>query len=485
MKSLNGLLWFVLLLVFVLGASIPAAAQEPLTYEEFVQQLPEWMSQNSVPGMAIALIHEGELVDMLAFGVRERGESQPVTVDTLFQAGSLAKPLTGWALIAYFAEQGIPLDTPIGQLVSLWPAAEDTSDASLLQQLTLEQLLTHYSGLVGIGYPGFAPDGPLPSLEDSLTGDLPGYEPVRLSAVPGEEYQYTGANYAVLQYVVEELTGQSFAAFMDEYLLDPLNMDSVLFPQQEVDAAVGHGFYGAKMPQYRYPEQAASGLYTSAAALVPFLLEHFAEEPLIAEEWLQYVVSPVSDDAFHTPLYSRQVLPEGTEFLAASGVNRGFRSYLALIPANESAILVLTNSDRGHFLIQDIFPAWIGVVADELITASPVAAIWVWFFTFMVSLITVAAAAVHLRRLPQRLPARTMPVFIAMMIWPLGLSVGWLWFWHTDWLIRTVQGHAHYIPAQFMPRNFWVLSLAVVLFCLVQAGFTVARQVRGEVVTDA
>ena len=268
---------------------------------------------------------------------------------------------------------------------------------------------------------------------------------------------------------------------MAEYLLDPLNMDSVLFPQEEVDAAVGHGFYGAKMPQYQYPEQAAAGLYTSAAALVPFLLEHFSDDPMIGEAWLAYIVSSVDEDDFHTPLYSRQVLPEGTEFLAASGVNRGFRSYMALIPASESAILILTNSDRGHFLIQDVFPAWIGVVTDELITASPVTAIWVWFFVFMVSLITVASAAVHLRRLPQRLPARPTPLFIAMMLWPLVLSIGWLWFWHTDWLIRMAQGHSHYIPAQFMPRNFWVLSLVIILFCLVQAAFTTARQLRGEV----
>lgn len=464
-----------LLILLLLGLTVTATAQEPMTYDEFTARLPQWQANNSVPGMAVVLVQEGELVDILTFGVKERGADEPIAADTLFQAGSLAKPVAGSGMLAYFAEQEIPLDTAIGQLVSLWPGADPA-----LGQITLEQLLAHRSGLIGAGYPGFAVDEPLPTLEESLTGALPGYEPVALTGIPGEQFAYTSAGYVVLQYVVEELSGEPFAALMDRFVGEPLGLEGVSFAPEPVDAATGHGFYGAKLPQYRFPEQAAAGLNTAAAGLVPFLLDHFADEPQLGVQWQEYVLAPLDEEGMQTPLYTRQVLPEGTEFLAASGVNRGFRSYLAFVPATESAILILTNSDRGHYLIQDIFPAWMGLVSDELITASPVASIWVWFFTVLVGMITVAVITYHLRRLPLRLPARSMPIFVVMMLWPMAISVSWVVFWHTDWLIRSAQGQAHYIPAQFMPRNFWVLSLAIVVLCLVQAGFTVLRQLRGN-----
>ena len=466
----------VTILLIVLGAVAVAQTdmmEGPLSYEEFLAGIPEWMESNDIPGLSMAVVQNGELLGVYGFGVSDTDSQEPVTENTLFQLGALSKPASGWVILQYFEENDLDINAPITEIIE---ARALPFEDPWWEQVTMAHLLSHYAGLSGAGYSGFDPSETLPTLNESLTA-----QPLEFRSEPGTEYYFSSPGYSIAQLIVELHSGEEFSTLAERYFGGPFGMTEATYDQTPSGSlARGHGFYGARMPLYQFPETAAAGLSASAAGLVPWIMAHYAEETTLSPERREQIMTPYDEQGFHTLLYNRQVLPEETVFLASSGANRGFRSYLAFVPESESALLLLTNSDRGHFFIQEVFPAWMGVVAGELITASPMGAFWVWMFTIVLIVAAIISVFFFLKRLPLRLPARPMPFFVLLTTAPLGLSLAWVWFWHTDWLLRTAQGQAHFIPAQFMPKNFWVLSMAIVVFAILQVGFTVLRQVRGK-----
>ena len=227
-----------------------------------------------VPGIAVAVVKDGEVVLVRGYGVREAGKPEPVDGDTLFAIASITKGFTSAALSILADEGKLSLDDRVIDHLPWFRMA----DAYITREMRIRDLLVHRSGL-GLG-----------------AGDLLFWPPTqyatrdvveRLAHVPiaggfRERYAYDNVLYAVAQLVIEDVSGQPYADFVRERLFAPvgmhasrINSDALLPGDRNV--ASGHarpGFEGAPVPVPRMSwanNSAAGGIYSSARDMAKWM----------------------------------------------------------------------------------------------------------------------------------------------------------------------------------------------------------------------
>ena len=224
----------------------------------------------------------------VAFVLLERGQVRashfasigaPVNGDSRFQVASMSKWITAWGIFTLVEAGKLDLDTPVSSYLTRWKLPKGSFDND---GVTIRRLLSHTAGLTdGLGYAGFKPGQPLQRLEDSLTRAAdasPGAAgAVRVGIKPGSEFKYSGGGYTLLQLLIEEVSGQTFDAYMKTHVLDRLGMERSTFnlPDTEVeDVAAFYDTRGAPTIHYRFTSQAATSLYTTSSDMTRFLQAH-------------------------------------------------------------------------------------------------------------------------------------------------------------------------------------------------------------------
>ena len=170
-----------------LCAQPASAASDP---GAFARKLDEdrWLAAFEVPGVAVALIRDGHLTWSEGYGHADTEREAPVTPDTVFQVGSISKPVTAWGVMRLVQQGKLELDAPVERYLTRWhlPPARFGADG-----VTIRRLLNHSAGLNSQDYSPIA-TRPLPSLEQSLAGESGGVDArrgtddVRVTMAPGE-----------------------------------------------------------------------------------------------------------------------------------------------------------------------------------------------------------------------------------------------------------------------------------------------------------
>jgi CubicO group peptidase (beta-lactamase class C family) len=321
------------------------------------------MERHRVPGVSVAVIHDGVVDWAQGYGVKQAGGSESVTLSTLFQAASLSKPVTAAAILRW-AERGVVnLDVDVNGYLRSWRVQPNKYTAG--SPVTLRSLLGHTAGVTVSGFPGYVSGEDVPAAVGVLSG-RGNTSPVRVVSVPGERFRYSGGGYTIAQVLLEDLTGEPFHSVMEAEVLDPVGMSESTFAQPLPDrlaaaAAVGHGEDGAPIQgRWRtYPEQAAAGLWTTPTELARFLLD-------IRGAYLG------SSDAALEPATVQEMLSSGpggwglgfwvegagdTLVIGHGGGNRGYRSYMVLYPVAGDGVVVMTNAQGGSELRMEVVRA--------------------------------------------------------------------------------------------------------------------------------
>ena len=207
----------------------------------------------------------------------------PVNQDTLFQVGSLSKWIAAWGVMKLVEDGALDLDAPVSTYLTRWQLPESEFDND---GVTVRRLLSHTAGLTdGLGYAGFEPEKPLPSIEQSLT-KAPDASPgadgrVRVGIEPGSSFEYSGGGYLLLQLLVEEVTGESFADYMERAVIAPLGMSrsTFIYPEDTTpNLAESYDTDGKEATRFRFVSLASTALYTNAADMVLFMQAHIEGE---------------------------------------------------------------------------------------------------------------------------------------------------------------------------------------------------------------
>ncbi len=184
----------------------PAPLTDLATY--ITESLPDW----NIPGLAVAVVHEGAVVFAQGFGVKEAGRDDPINPHTLFQIGSVTKSFAAAAIGALIDEGLAGWDDPV---VAHLPWFQ-VKDPWITPQITLRDLLSHQSGMPGAAYPVLAVVDARETAEGLRLLDNQG--PLR------QDYRYSNQAYGVAGLVVEAAAGMNWGSWVREQLLRPLEM---------------------------------------------------------------------------------------------------------------------------------------------------------------------------------------------------------------------------------------------------------------------
>lgn len=338
--------------------------------------VPALMRQSRVPGVAVALVEDGAVAWSQGFGFEDREARTPMTGQSVFQVASISKSVTAWGVLSLVEHGKLQLDTPVEQYLTRWHLP--TADSGVYRdEVTVRRLLSHTAGLSLHGYPGIDPDsGALPSLEASLSGETNGAGDVHVEFRPGTRWEYSGGGYTLLQLLVEERSGLPFTDYMAQTVLEPLGMRSSSYdwlPALRAHTAAAYDRLGRRLPNYRFTELAAAGLYTTAEDLARFVAAGMPGphgtppgRGVVRPETVQlmYTPAPHSENPGGAYGLGQQLdtLANGTRVVMHGGSNRGWKLIWASIPSRRAGIVVLTNSDRGPAVYGPVMCAWDRVV---------------------------------------------------------------------------------------------------------------------------
>lgn len=322
-------------------------------------KLSERMAELHVPGVSVAVIHDGAIQWARGFGVTRVGGS-PVTARTLFQAASISKPVTALAALRLVQAGKLDLDTDVNRYLKTWKIPANTFTEE--HAVTLRELLTHTAGMTVHGFPGYASDAAVPTLIQILDGVPPANSPaVRVDTTPGTAWRYSGGGYVIVQQLLEDVTGTPFAKLMRDTVLVPIGMAESTFDQplpasRMVDVAWPHRSSGqlVRGGPHVYPERAPAGLWTTPSDLARYALE------------VQHALAG-SGRMLSTSTASQMLTPEmnhwglgpmiggsaAQPYFEHNGGNEGYRCILRVYESGDGAV-VMTNGDNG------------GAVADPL-----------------------------------------------------------------------------------------------------------------------
>jgi CubicO group peptidase (beta-lactamase class C family) len=237
------------------------------------------MAQRHIPGLSLAIIEGGRIVDARAYGVTDPGGTVPVTTATLFQAGSISKPVSALGALRLVERGRLDLDADVNRTLTTWKVPSNSFTAA--KPVTLRGLLSHTAGLTVHGFPGYAVDVTRPTVVQVLNGEPPTNTPaIRVDTTPGAIWRYSGGGYTVMQQMVVDVTGKPFPEYMREAVLQPIGMTHSSFEQPlppVMAAMTAAGQYGDGQPVkgrwHVYPEMAAAGLWTTPSDLARFAIE--------------------------------------------------------------------------------------------------------------------------------------------------------------------------------------------------------------------
>ncbi len=349
-------------------AEVENSLRTPVSVDEESMQpmaLDSRMDHYGVPGVSIAVINEGKIEWARGYGVQEVGSSTPVKASTVFQAASISKPVSAVAALKLVESGTLTLDEDVNQRLASWkiPDNEFTTD----EKVSLRHIVSHGAGFTIHGFPGYAAGTEIPTVPQVLDGVEPANtEAVLVDTIPGQQWRYSGGGYTVMQLMLEDIAGQSFADILSEQVLQPFGMRNSTFeqplPQSLVNtAASGHKQDGTVLPgkYHTYPELAAAGLWTTPSDLARVAIN-------VQQSFHSGSATGLSADMTREMLTVQQgtyglgfdLGGEGpTLSFSHGGGNEGFRCFLLAFAETGQGVAIMTNSDNGGNLYPEIIRA--------------------------------------------------------------------------------------------------------------------------------
>ena len=337
------------------------------------QTLRERMAYSHTPGVSIAVINDFEIEWAQGFGRRGVRSTSKVTPDTLFQAGSISKPIFALAVMRLVQEGQWDLDEDVHCYLSSWRVP---ANAGWQPRITLRQLLSHTAGLTVHGFPGYQSSERIPTVKQILNGEGPANTArVEVNILPGTQFRYSGGGTTVAQQALADFLKKPFPQIMDELVLQPLGLTHSTYQQPlpnrwAKSAATAHPWKGIPLKGrfHTYPEMAAAGLWTTATDLAKVGIELLQvlhakkDHTVLAKETIESMLRPQLD---------HQKIGEG-EFVGLGffcdgkddafhfghgGWDEGFVALMRLYKNLGKGAVVMLNSNEGFPLLDEIMRA--------------------------------------------------------------------------------------------------------------------------------
>jgi len=321
-------------------ATLPAATQIPRDVRSQIDTYLSNLTDERKFSGSVLVAQESRILVSKGYGMADTENTVPDTPQTRFLIGSMGKQFTAMAILLLQAQGKLNVQDHICQYVPDCPTG--------WQEITIHHLLTHTSGI-----PDFPPDitvytsntdVPLSPIEIlALYKDMP------LRFKPGEMFAYSTPGYILLNYIIEQVSGQSYGMFLQQHVFEPLEMTRSSYDCRNSNLAVGYQAFGTKAHLTNWPR--AYSVCTTVEDLYRWDQALYTEQ-LISKELLDTMFAPyVSAPSFGDMEYgygwfigewsNRRVEGHGG-WIAGSG----FRTFIQRYPNDKVIIIVLSNQEN-------------------------------------------------------------------------------------------------------------------------------------------
>ncbi|WP_313702957.1 serine hydrolase domain-containing protein [Massilia sp.] len=327
------------------AADAPAAeAAQPLAARIDAAIAPYYKAGE--PGAIVIVVKDGETVLRKGYGSADTAGKTPLSADMAMRLGSLTKQFTAVAILMLAEEGKLALTDDITRFLPDYPTRGKT--------ITVEHLLTHTSGIVSFTS---RPDYPLTMGRDVTVAQMiDSFKNAPLEFAPGTAYRYNNSGYFLLGAIIEKVSGQPYATFLEQRIFVPLGMENTAyegFERGKATRAAGHtagaqGFGRAAALSMSQP-YAAGALVSTVDDLARWDAAIAAGKLLGPASWQRAFTSYTLADGKPTGYgYGWQVGKlQGEPVLAHSGAINGFATYALRLPAQRVFVAVLSNADSG------------------------------------------------------------------------------------------------------------------------------------------
>jgi CubicO group peptidase (beta-lactamase class C family) len=323
--------------------------------------LSDEMAALHVPGVSIAVVHNGVIEWAQGFGFAAVG-GDPVTAETLFQAGSISKPVAAMAALRLVQQGKLNLDADINTYLTSWKLPASAVAGG--KPVTLRELVTHTGGTTVHGFPGYAAGEPVPTLVQVLDGVKPANTAaIRVETAPGTKWNYSGGGFTIMQQALIDVSKQPFPQLMHDTVLAPIGMTHSTYQQPlpaEWKAKAATPYDGEDKPipggAHTYPEMAAAGLWTNPSDFARYVIEN--QLSLMGKA--NHVLSVEMTKQMMTPgmgSWGLGLLIGGSAskpYFAHNGDDAGFEAAFVGYEQGGDGAVVMTNAQGGGRIAQEV-----------------------------------------------------------------------------------------------------------------------------------
>jgi CubicO group peptidase (beta-lactamase class C family) len=235
---------------------------------------------------AVLIAHDGQVVLSKGYGLADREQDIPNTPATRFRLASITKQFTAMAILILQEQGKLRVEDQVCQYIPDCPAG--------WQEMTIHHLLTHTAGVYD--FRDFIYTEQTPPTPSTSAQVIERIKEKPLAFSPGKGWSYTNGGFMVAGYIVEQVSGQSYAQFLQEHMFDPLSMKNTGYAYDASSLAVGYrNATTEENPLDGSLPFAAAGLYSTVEDLYIYT-QALDSGTLVAQESLDAFFGP------HIPL---------------------------------------------------------------------------------------------------------------------------------------------------------------------------------------
>lgn len=328
--------------------------------------LAERMEECHTSAISITIIENFEICKTYTRGVKRRATKEKVTMDTLFQAGSISKPVFAVAVMRLIERGTLKIDTDISEYIVGYKVPTYDNQK---HKITLRQILSHHAGLNLHGFAGYQQGQKIPTVDQILNGAFPSnHLKLKLIKDPETGFQYSGGGYVLAQKIVTDVCKLNFCDLMNDLVLSPFCMEHSTYSQPLVKAksneiAFGYNLHNLQLPGgYNImPELSAAGLWSTPSDLARFGIEIMkakkSESKYLEKNSAELMITKAYENSPYGLGLAVNQCKKGLSF-GHSGSNFGYHSNMCFCPDEGSGIVVMQNSDIGMGICAEVTNAF-------------------------------------------------------------------------------------------------------------------------------
>ncbi|GAB6195954.1 serine hydrolase domain-containing protein [Lysobacter xanthus] len=342
----------------VVRSPMPIAADFNVAQMESLAQ--SLVADRKIPGLAMAIVHKGQVVSVRGYGVTDFSAAEPVDAHTVFRLASLSKAFAGTLTGLLVNDGSLRWDTKVTQYLPDF----QLSDPSATQAVTVANVVSQSVGLP----------------RNSLDRDLEAYVPystlthrlanVPLACQPGACYGYQNVAFSLISDVVFAATGNFYAQEVQRRIFKPLGMNDASVGLEGLQSSArwarphvhGRGGWVSVMPKSTYYQVLpAAGVNASATDMAQWLLAHTGYRPdVLPSSLLATLHTPRVDtpSELRASAWRRERLSSagyaigwrvynyaGNTLVFHGGAVQGYRGVVAMLPDRDFGVAMMWNSE--------------------------------------------------------------------------------------------------------------------------------------------